>query len=216
MSRTAVHGAEGSLQNADQSQPRRRARRKWIGLGVGVVVLALGAGSAAHADDDESIPVTINITDTVPQLLTLTYTKELSQGHQQIGFRLLDGAVGAAGAPIAGLLGKITVTDARESATGWDLTTTVQPFINAATQTQIPVGSVGTIATYWDPDAAPYSGILGSESMNTSPGPRALLSATPEAGLGSFDFNVAVEVDVPASAPLGSYSSTFTVDLVGG
>lgn len=179
---------------------------------LGVAILVAGVAPTATADDAEDVDVTITVDDTVPQLLTLSYARETAPMNQ--GF-LLDGASGAAGSQMGGLLGRLTVTDARASATGWDLTTTVTPFSGPA-GASIPVESIGTQATLWDPEAPPPTGIFGaSAEPDYSAGPRGLVTATADAGLGSFDLDMLVLVDVPYSASLGSYTSTFTIDLVG-
>jgi WxL domain surface cell wall-binding len=117
----------------------------------------------------------------------------------------------------------LTVTDARGSGGGWNLTITSTTFtagthtlsttasnISAAPTVACTGGSTCTNPT----NAITYP--LGVPAAATAPTPVKLFNAAANTGMGNFTITPTVTVSIPANTFTGSYTSTVSVAVVSG
>ncbi|BDZ65507.1 hypothetical protein GCM10025877_24450 [Agromyces mangrovi Wang et al. 2018] len=172
-------------------------------------VVAIMAPMGAIADDTEDVPVTISVLGSGPNALTLSFTKEqFAPGNPEI-----DGASAEPGQVLNGYLGRITVEDYRTAASGgWTLTATVGDFEGSGGAV-IPRGDLQTSGALWDPSAS-YSAVTVSTAPETGT-VRSVAQAGGAATDVTFDFDVFSRLDIPGAAVAGSYTNTYTLNLVG-
>lgn len=185
---------------------------------IGVVAAGALAASAvpAFADDSEDVDLTIDVVAPASGgALTLTYDPV-----EPPSYALIDGQSGEPGTLIEGYLGKVTITDTTYMGglgTGWDLSLAfAAPFTLGAYS--IPMTQLRTIGGAWDgayQGSYTAAGVTWTDSSADSLG-RPLASALQSVIAATYDLDAEFELSVPADAPLGAYTTTVTIDLVGG
>jgi hypothetical protein len=174
----------------------------------------MAAGLPAMADDSEDVDLTIEVTAPATGNLLLTFAKV----QPDVVVPFFDGQAGNPGGALHGFLGKITVTDTRTTPTGWDLSLQFSPFERTGTMDVIPIGGLTTAGTAWEGDPAPgittYFVESGTPEADSSSRP--IASAPTGTAAGIFDLDAGLTLDVPVGTVPGLYTSTVTIDLVGG
>lgn len=113
-----------------------------------------------------------------------------------------------------GSLGPIGVRDARGRGAGWSLVAQATDFISGNNDYAIPAGRLHVNG------AARVTTLAGNTAPRNFGGPLKaplkLLSAGPGAGMGSFQIEPLVALDMPADTPAERYDSTLTLTLISG
>jgi hypothetical protein len=116
----------------------------------------------------------------------------------------------------------LTMTDARGTGTGWNLTITSTTF-TAGTHTLATgassVASVASACVAGGTCTNPTSSIgypLTVPAATTAPTAVKLFNATASTGLGRFTITPSINVTIPGNSYAGSYSSTLTIAAVSG
>ena len=120
---------------------------------------------------------------------------------------------GTVGGQATGAMQKATVTDARGTNTGWNLTGQVSNF------TGTPAGTIAAAQLGWTPNATKVSGPGAvTAGANATPGSglssaKTLCSAATGASTGVFDCTAGLTLGIPTSTAPGSYTGTLTLTL---
>lgn len=116
-----------------------------------------------------------------------------------------------AGGSSTGSLQQVTVTDARNGATGWSLTGKVTDFTGSA-------GTIGADKLGWTPSCDTAAGsastcVPGTQGTVGTAG--ATLASAPDAAQtgGEFTVGAGLALDVPATAAAGDYAAVLTLTL---
>lgn len=134
-----------------------------------------------------------------------------SGGNQTIGAVTLDGTDKTS----TGSMGTLSVTDARGSGAGWNVTTSATDFFKSGDPSKtisksgfiVPsIPGVSTISGNTAPTS--FSGNLGTGFK--------LLSAALNQGMGSYETSPSLELAIPAETFIGTYDSTLTVTVTSG
>ena len=117
----------------------------------------------------------------------------------------------------------LTVTDARGSGAGWNLTITSTTFTTGAHSLSTTASNINAaptvVCTGGSTCTNPTNGItypLGVPAAATAPTPVKLFNAAANTGMGNFTITPTITVSIPANTFSGSYTSTVSVAIVSG
>jgi hypothetical protein len=188
---------------------KRRSMRFSVGLFLLLVLTLGGSTLAAFADSSTGASVAVNagtLSETAPA--TVSAGAVTLNGNDQTTTYALG----------------LTVTDARGSGAGWNLTITSTLFsdgsghqlasnassINAAPSVSCNAGSSCTNPT----NSVTYA--VGVPAGATPPTAVKFFNAAANSGLGKFTITPTVTISIPANTIAGTYSSTVSVAIVSG
>jgi len=118
----------------------------------------------------------------------------------------------------------IMVTDARGSGSGWNLTITSTTFVTSNSKDKLPTNASQIIGVTLGCSAnftctKPVNSIsypLGVPAGDKAPPPMKFFNAAVNSGLGGFNLTTMVQVNIPANAKPGTYTSTVILSVVAG
>jgi phosphate ABC transporter phosphate-binding protein len=166
---------------------------------IGTFSLTVETETAGTAPIVLTIPPSGGFTVTIPAGATVTLTQ--------------------AGATASGALPDITVSDTRNTYPGWSVSGQESDFAGTGLVAPyaIPADNLGWLPAAVDPLTLPAGVSTGPQiAPETSPGGLGdtggvLADATQGAGYGTYNFGATLTLDIPASAPAGTYTGSLTI-----
>ncbi|HWB22173.1 MAG TPA: WxL domain-containing protein [Gaiellaceae bacterium] len=176
-----------------------------------LILLALAAAALAAA------AVAVASTVTATATVTGAGSLALSNGATATISDTLDGTDQAVNYTLP-----LTMTDARGTGTGWNLTITSTTFTTGTHTLATSASSIASVAsacvaggTCTNP-ASSISYPLTVPAAATAPTAVKLFNAAANSGLGRFTITPSINVTIPGNSYAGSYTSTLTIAAVSG
>jgi len=117
---------------------------------------------------------------------------------------------------VSGALGKVKVADNRGSGSGWSVTATISSLVCCDNEYTIDASAITLIPGNITVLNGEKQGVISgnTQAVQTSDGIVTLMSASTGNGMGEYEINPQVSIQIPATARAGEYSAAISITVI--